>query len=238
MNPAVLLFEWNRPRYARICVDSLLRARCPWPIILSLDKSDVPADAWPKVDRVFRFPGWAGNLWHVVRSLDTACAAGYDPILFMDGDMIVKTTIFQHIPDTVPPGVVFWSCRKGKYVEDVYFSPHGNLVTPATIGPVLEYCYRHDWVGKRHVNNTGRVLDFHFPHYDGVFFQHLRDTGGKSRFQERSLLGHIGLVGEDAKHGDQEAELFAGPPEQWLDNAIRMYKPGVSPFYPDDFAYE
>lgn len=98
---AVVIFEWQRPKYLQICLDSLHRAKGieRWPILLSLDGGDADAFShlFPMITHFVPWEQHAGNLWHVTRTIEFAFSAGYERILFMDGDTIVRPDIFSAI---------------------------------------------------------------------------------------------------------------------------------------------
>lgn len=243
LTQALLLFEHARPRCLQICLDSL--ARCVdisnWPIILSIDGSAHLADFAPLFSRVAHVIPWAsraGNLNHVVRSLDFIAAAGYKRVLFMDGDCILRPDALSQLHET--PEALFTSLTAiadGATLAP-WFCPLGNLITADRLQPLLSWVKAGAYVGLPHPV-THSPMAANESAYDAVFCAYLLARQQKTQFAARSFLGHIGLSGTNhAGTPELEAALFSGDPSTWLDNAAHLFDPVRHPaFRPENFRY-
>ncbi len=240
---AVLLFEWQRPRYLSVCMDSLDRCsgRKDWDVLVSLDGSPIShLQFFPLIARADKASvngdDHAGNLWHVTRSLEWAFSLGYDRVLFSDGDVIFH-------PDALTQGykqsseIIFSSLATGFPEDQMWFNPFGLVLESAKAGQLLDYVNSKAWVGSRRPGHD-QILTDDYTGYDAVYCRYLRDKGMFTRHSPKPLIGHIGLCGVDCNERALEDELFTGAPETWLDNAIRMFDPKRSrAFIPTDFVY-
>lgn len=242
MRQAILVFEWERPRYLQVCLDSLARVSGieDWPILVSIDGPVLPGFQ-PLASRCAEFTGWpshVGNLWHVTRSLTWACELGYERILFMDGDVILRTDTLQALPEKQPADLLI--CMRGSMAADRrhnWFAPQANLILQQEAIPLLKYVTSMGWVGKPRPG-TQVVMTSGYPGYDAVYLTYMLERGLVALYRDRSYAGHIGVCGVDSHHADIEAEMFSGPPEGWLSNAIRLFDPARSDsFTPPDFVY-
>lgn len=241
----ILLFEWKRPHYLRVCVDSLSRCNRiqEWPIYLSIDGPKYFTEFSTLFNRVSHVVPWdehSGNLWHVVRSLDFVLQCGMDRILFLDGDCILRADALTSIPDKWDDDMFLSMVRNDNGPEHTEhgFMPLGNVVTASKLKPILDYCHFVQWVGKpQPISKIPMTCDY--DSYDAVFFRYMLDNKRTTRFRDKSYLGHIGACGVDYEDKAIESQLFAGPESEWLENAIRLFKTVKHrTFVPTNFCYE
>lgn len=240
MKQALLLFEWHRPRYLRICLDSIAACqnREQWPVIVAIDGDTTPFAEF--VGRCSELVGWphAGNLWHVTRSLRHVFDQGYERVLFLDGDMILRPDALQQPYQKEASDELFVCLAGHSPPRQPWFAPQGLVLYRQDAYPLLDYVDGRGWVGSFRPGHTIE-MKADYPHYDAVYCRYMLDQGMVSRYSEKSYAGHIGLCGEDCRQLDLEAELFRGPPEMWLRNAVRLFSPERSPiFVPKGFRYE
>jgi hypothetical protein len=237
---AVLIFAWNRPRYLRVCLDSISASGLDVPVIVSYDGPENEELQHGRISKVARFKTHVGNLWHVVRSIDFAFESGFESILLLDCDMIVRKDISSRIQWELPPGIASFICENFSSCNPVpAFSPLGSVITRESSKPLIEYCYSMKWVGTKRPWHPDETMGYNYSGYDAVFLRYMLDRKTQSIQSDVSLVGHIGLVGVDNNNNELEKKLFSGPPESWLSNAVNMFDPSLSPaFVPAGFKYE
>lgn len=240
MKNCVLIFEWNRPRFLKICVDSIRAAKDPWPTVICIDGCDQKEAMRPFADdaEVLKiFDDHVGNLWHVVRSLKHAVNLGYDRMLFIDGDMIVRTDIFEMLKKAKPEWFV-QSMESSLAPATCWFSPLGNVIMADNASKIVKYAESKEWVGLSRPGHEMKMSS-DYPGYDAVFCRYMVDNKLMSQHQVRSYVGHIGISGVDNDLPHMIDEMFEGKPSKWLANAIRLFNPADSKaFVPLDFIYE
>ena len=240
---AIMVWEWKRPHYLRICLDSLAKCRGieQWPILLSIDGPEFVSqfeELFRRVTHVIPWKTHEGNLHHISRSLRFIFDAGYERVLFMDGDCILRTDTLELLPDH-EPGYLFIGLTKGTGDGRVqWFAPSGNVLGRNEALPLLDWIEREGWVGKQRPGEKS-VMRSDYSGYDGPYCRYMIDHGLFTRYRDKSYIGHIGVCGVDCHAPEIEAELMAGHPDQWLQNAIRMFNHKRHPaFVPEDFRYE
>jgi hypothetical protein len=246
MNPkqSILIFEYRRPNYLRVCLDSIVNCEGveDWSILLSIDGPEYFPKFQPLFGRVSNVIPWdshAGNLWHVTRSLEKAFSSGYERVLFMDGDCILRRDALKDIP-SANGDYLFTGFAKGDHGEGPmpWFSPQANLLEAKAGKLLLEWVRQKQWVGRRRPGHMS-TLQIDYPGYDAVFCRYMLDHGLQTRYRAKSYAGHIGVVGLDCHAPEIEAEIFTGHPSRWLRQAVKAFDPKRHhAFTPADFAYE
>lgn len=245
LKQVILIFEYERPNYLRICLDSLQRCADidQWPIAISIDGSSCRPAFAPLLDRAslpLTWPNRAGNLQHVLRSLSAVCNSGYERILFFDGDCILRPDALTTVSTPAPPSIfASLTAIEPAPTTAVWFHPMGNLTTSAALAPLLTWAESGAFIGLPHPVTALPLSADEFA-YDAVFCAYMLPRQLTTQFSDRSRLGHIGLSGTNHTAATAlETAIFSGPPASWLDNAIRLFDPSKHPaFAPYNFRYE
>lgn len=240
----IVVFEWKRPNYLSVCLDSLQKCEgiADWPIYLSIDGPehfDSFHDSFNRVAHVVPWQTHAGNLWHVTRSLEFAFECGLERVLFLDGDCIVRPDALTSLA-TPSHSDLFVSLTASEQGEESlrWLTPMGNVIEADRARPLLEYVMNCDWVGKQRPEHV-EVMDCEYPGYDAVFCRYMLDAGMTTRYRDKSYAGHIGVVGLDCHEHHLEQRLFSGDRSQWLENAATLFREENHPtLVPADFRYE
>lgn len=240
----ILVFEWQRPNYLSVCLDSLQRCQGieDWPVYLSIDGPqhfDNFHDSFNRVAHVVPWETHAGNLWHVTRSLEFAFNCGLERVLFLDGDCIVRPDALVSLATPAQTDLFVSLTASGNGESSLrWLTPMGNVIEAERARPLLEYVMNCDWVGKQRPEHV-ETMDCEYPGYDAVYCRYMLDAGLTTRYRSKSYAGHIGVVGLDCHEHHLEQRLFSGDRSQWLDNAAALFREESHPtLVPADFRYE
>lgn len=241
MKQAILVFEWARPKYLRVCLDSLarLRNRSDWPVLLSIDGSSAIFEPlMPRCALVKGWPSHVGNLWHVTRSLEWAFSLGCHRVLFMDGDVILRSDALVDLPAKEPKDILIgMTSREGGDAHKIWLTPSANIVDRADAIPWVAWVRSRAWVGHPRPG-VGTTMKADYSGYDAVYLDYMIQYQRTCLYRDRSYAGHIGVCGTDCHDKAVDGEIFKGPPEGWLDKAVRLFDPSRSKaFTPPDFQF-
>lgn len=230
---AFVVIAWNRPNYLYIVLSSIFRIvgieGCP--VFVAVDGeggreeeiksvlSQFPLSGWLIRDRRFR------PAKHYVTSIRAIMDYGYEEVVYIAEDLLVRPDALRYLQQAERDG--FFLCLKGTHnvLKEGHYSGWGDLVQKETFGELYDYVISGEYIGEmdwlRHIPLTAKAGE------DTVFSTFMRARGKSTRFPDKAYTVHFGLRGlnytlPNAACLELEKELFSGPRDRWLDNAIAI----------------
>jgi hypothetical protein len=239
-NKAVLVGAWNRPEYLYVCLSAL--AKCAdlasWDLRIDVDgqgnhgfdycKGVCPGLLWTM--RQINL----GPTWHVIEALRLAFKLGYERVLYIDDDIIIKPDTLTYLDSVLEDeyaeiySLLKYNCYEGRLGNHLA-SGYGNMYTRAFFSRIDPWLARHGWVGEMKLMNPENRLTEDPEGYDHAFFAFCVKYHILNRYAPKYYALHFGVSGVHFTRdsSELEARMFSGDRETWLSNIRGMVKAGI-----------
>ena len=240
----VVVTECNRPLHLKVCLQSIRRARNRWPVFVTIDGRQQNIDfsgCRALADNWITFPRHVGVLQHMIRSLELATNIGYEYIMWLEGDMMVRSDLFDAVGRRLPlDGLLSLSSEASAVLNEYgefWFCPLGNVANSSFLHKMVVYAKSMAWVGKQRPGHD-QVMTESYPGYDAIFCRFMVDHKLRSSYMDKSYVGHFGTVGQNTHcHGVLQA-FDRGDEITWLDAVASEFDhEKANAFVPQDFVY-
>lgn len=254
---ALVVVAYNRPRYIRLTLEGLKKCRGieDWDIYLYIDgpASDKPDDFlnWlPNMPmRVILRPENLGILNNTIYSIKETFDHGYDAVMWIEDDMLLRPDTLEVAATYKYPGLV--SLRESGH-SGIRYTPPPNLIGADTFDRLYNWILTMQYVGKWDPKRE-RVIPDDIKSHDCVVGTWIHDENITVARPDKSYCLHFGVRGRNQGFDGKDAtdaarrlekKMFCGDPSTWIDNTLKMFKSLDGSdlihdvVYPKDFVYE
>jgi hypothetical protein len=246
MKRALVIIEQNRPDCLWLCLQSFSKAKGleNYDVLVDIDAPCPGTDAKDFTEAISSVAcnlilreTWSGGiLYHWTRALTDAFNRGYEEVLFIEGDIIVRTDALAYLESAIKDQVftaldyqyAFYPHLNNKIVQEpnnVYcgYSPRGNLINRENFLKLKHYLDNKLYAGCLW---KGQVISEFDLSHDTHFNMFCRYANAYTRSADKMYSLHFGTSGINHKSPEGEKRIFAGPRENWFGNLLELNAEG------------
>ena len=255
MAKGILIQAFMRPRYLYVTLDALFRVSNikSWGVAVYVDgNAETRHDIEETVKQfnirhtVYR-DSHVGNLVNLHLGLRDMFSRGYNEVLYIDCDIILRTDVLDYLSEA-PRDVCFVSVSAAGYGKKSIYCPLGNLITRSNFLVLDNWVKNKRYVGLQRPSMPD-TLTKATTGYDGVYYAFLVTFGLESLFAPIHYAAHFGIIGWNNKNPnidtvEVEKRMFAGDSDKWFSNTLKEFyrtdqvKDVRDRFIPESFIYE
>lgn len=257
--PAVLVLGCDRPTYVHVVLASVFNNQFvdKFPVYVAVDGKDKQAGMLESIGHFpvagYLFRDRIGGGQHFMHSIQAIMDYGHRYVFFIEEDVLIRPDTLAWILNSpfeslLSDYILIAFSFAGASRSVNHYRGFASLACADTFREIFDFAVKKQYVGlirpwHHDLPAHERIAE------DGLFNCFVRPKGLRLWTAGRHYCGHFGFIGSHHKKPQLteeelrlEEELFSGPREGWLPNAISLFRPEITDKYrrirPKDFVYE
>lgn len=243
----ISVIAYKEPKHLYVCLDALTKVNGieDFPITVYVDGILSPALRQKQEDVLGAFPGVAaefstehlGIRENVMRGLRRPVENGASLILYIEDDHLLRRDALD-VPLNDDTGCFFVGLSLSKKQQVQEYIAKGNVITSDNALKLLAWLDSKAYLGMTRYDNQ-TVMGPEYAGHDLLLNMYLREHEEYSSFPLGFYLAHFGLFGTNYPRYEVASEIlavekrmFAGRPDQWLDNIVGILESSDYPTSP------